>query len=290
MEWDEALSRCNAEVPQRHREPGIYIERPQINRIIVPPAQWQSRARSFVEWASTEVEKKLDVMEWLENRGLSIAVVKRYKIGYSDNPRSTYGSFQFRLSNCGFPEEDSSDGKPKTMWIPRGIVIPTIEPSGAVIRVKIRRSDWKPRDKIPKYIALKGCMGGMNLVGDKGMRVMVVVESELDAYALHDKVKDFALVVAIGSNIKHPDLCTDYLAKNAQFLLICHDNDIGGRAMLEKWEGLYPHAIAHPTDEGKDIGEFVQLGGGLRKWLLSGLSAEFGERLNITSTLPNEKR
>ncbi len=54
--------------------------------------------------------------------------------------------------------------------------------------------------------------------------------------------------------------------------------------MLEKWERLYPHAIAHPTARGKDIGEFVQLGGDLREWLLSGLPAEFREKLNIIST------
>ncbi len=36
---------------------------------------------------------------------------------------------------------------------------------------------------------------------------------------------------------------------------------------------------AHPAPKGKDIGEFVQLDGNLRQWLLSGLPDEFCQAL-----------
>lgn len=86
------------------------------------------------------------------------------------------------------------------------------------------------------------------------------LEYEIDAYTLHHATGDFAFVVAVGSNIKHPDNFTDHLAKSKQFLLICHDNDEGGKAMMDKWRALYSHPKAHPAPKEKDIGEFIQLG------------------------------
>jgi hypothetical protein len=61
---------------------------------------------------------------------------------------------------------------------------------------------------------------------------------------------------------------TDYLAKKSSNLLICHDNDEAGEKMLDKWRTLYPHAKAHPTPIGKDIGEIIQTRFILREWLL----------------------
>jgi len=284
MEWDQALDRCNADIPRNFENNGmdkIFFKPSKTGQVNIPSIEWQKKNRSLIEWAASKIEENSNVMEWLDRRGLSSEAVKRYKIGYSDNPSDKYGSFILPISDFGFPEEINRDGTPKTIWIPRGIVIPTIEPSGAVIRVKVRRSDWNADSEIPKYIAIKGCMSGMNLIGDRKKLVMVVVESELDAYSIHDKIKDFALVVAVGSNNKNPDSFTDYLAKTKPFLLICHDNDSGGLVMLDKWQRMYPNSIAHPTARGKDIGEAFQLGEDLREWILSGLSHKFKNTLKV---------
>ena len=96
---------------------------------------------------------------------------------------------------------------------------------------------------------------------------MVVVESELDAYAVDLAVHDLVCTIAVGSNIKNPDNVTDRLAKNIKLLLICHDNDLAGAKMLMKWKNLYPHAIGYPTPIGKDIGEAIQNGFNIREWL-----------------------
>jgi len=100
------------------------------------------------------------------------------------------------------------------------------------------------------------------------MTIMVVVESELDAYAIDYVAHDFVCAIAVGSNIKNPDNLTDRLAKNAKSLLICHDNDEAGQKMLIKWQRLYSHAIGYPTPLGKDIGEAVKQGFNIREWLL----------------------
>ena len=272
LEWEQAVNRSHAQVPQT---PIYRFEKPINKSIIPPPIKWQGKARCFVDWASKEINKRADVLEWLAQRGICKEAVRKHQIGYSHNAKSQYGEFRPHRTKFGLLLEEHSR---TSIWIPKGIVIPTIEPSGAVIRIKVRRDDWQPNDKIPKYVAVSGSMQGMNLVGSRANPVMAVVESELDALTLHQEVSDFACVVSVGSNTKNPDNFTDYLAKTKPFLLICHDNYAGGATMFKKWKGLYPHAKSHPTEDGKDIGEAVQRGVNIRAWVLSGLSNDFEVR------------
>ena len=193
-------------------------------------------------------------------RGVSHATIEKYKIGFSENKKSRYGDFQVSRASFGLEENG------KTLWIPAGYVIPSIEPSGEVIRIKIRRSKWKPDDNRGKYIALPGSMYGMTIVGDRSRQIIVIVESELDAYSLIEKIGDVALVIACGGNIKNPDRFTDHLIKNRR-AFICHDNDEGGEAMKAMWSKLYPKAVCISTPLGKDIGDFIEKGGDLSSWV-----------------------
>ena len=267
--WEEAVEKSRASVT--HKQKIFHFEKPESRKIKPPPVIWKEKAGAFVEWASREIEKRPDILYWLDQRGISREAVKEYQIGYTWNPNSKHGEFKRTFAEFGLQEELRQDGRPKEIWIPKGVVIPTIEPSGAVVRLKIRRDDWMLDDKISKYVVVSGSMQGMNLIGDRSSRVMIVVESELDAYSIHNVAKDFVLAVAVGSNNKNPDNFTNYLAKTKRFLLICHDNDEPGVSMLKKWKGLYPHAKAYPVSVGKDIGEAVSKGVDLREWLLSGL-------------------
>lgn len=153
------------------------------------------------------------------------------------------------------------------LWIPRGIVIPSLSSNGNVQRIKIRRTAWQQNDSIAKYIALQGSMNGFTRVGDEDKHLMIFVESELDAYAIHHATSDLTSVIAVGSNIKKPDNITDFYAKKGNVLL-CYDNDRGGQAMYDSLKQLYPHAYAYPTPIGKDIGEAIEQGLELRPWIL----------------------
>ena len=102
-------------------------------------------------------------------------------------------------------------------------------------------------------------------------KALVIVESELDAYAVDYFAGDMVAVVAVGSNTKNPDNYTNHIAKAAYALLICHDNDNAGQIMLKKWKQMYPHARAYPTPIGKDIGEAIIQGFDIRSWLLKEL-------------------
>lgn len=261
LTWEEAVKRCNADVRLEKNRSRYTKPTRKFAEGNPPNDTWKEKALSFVNYAHQQLLSYPSYMEFLSKRGISRATIEKYKIGFSENKKSHYGDFQVSRASFGLEENG------KTLWIPAGYVIPSIEPSGEVIRIKIRRSKWKPDDKIGKYIALSGSMYGMTILGDRSKQTIVVVESELDAYSLIEKIGDVALVIACGGNTKNPDRFTDHLIKNRR-AFICYDNDEGGEAMKDMWSKLYPKATCISTPNGKDIGEFVENGGDLSSWLL----------------------
>lgn len=235
-----------------------HIAKPALQK---PPIAWIAKATEFVAQAHENLLHNEPVLADLASRGLPLAAVQRYKLGWSEQNEF------FQRESWGLVEEIGRDGNSRPLWIPSGLVIPTVQPKEGVIRLKVRRYDWKIEDKLPKYIAISGSMNGLNLIGSLQQSTIVVVESELDAYAIDYATHDFICAIAVGSNIKNPDNLTDRLVKNVKDLLICHDNDEAGQKMLIKWQRLYPHAIGYPTPIGKDIGEAIQKGFDIREWL-----------------------
>ena len=236
--------------------------------MICPSDKWLRSAEAFVQSCHEELYKSPGTIAILETRGIPMGVFPRYRLGFCKKEE-----YQEREA-WGLEPEFTDDGKRKGLWLPRGIVIPVID-GGRVVRINIRRTDWKPGDDIGKYIKVSGGMKGLNIIGDTSRLVMLVVESELDAYSLHVAANDFSFVVATSSYASNPDRVTDYFAKHKKHLLICHDNDEAGLAMLKKWTELYQHAKAYPTPKGKDVGEFVQQSGDLKKWILEALPKDF---------------
>ena len=157
-----------------------------------------------------------------------------------------------------------SEDDNKMLWIPAGIIIPSLDKDGSVQRIKVRRIE---DDAYGKYIVVSGSAKSLTSIGSFSLSCMIIVESELDAYALHHAVGDVACIVSVGSNIRNPDNIIHFYAQERE-VLICPDNDEGGRAMSEKWKKLYPHATIYPTPFGKDIGEAIEQGLKIRPWIL----------------------
>lgn len=272
LDFKAALKRSHATMPKQSLFP-VREKRKVFNVVEAPPKAWQERVRDFIDYSHSQIFSFPGVVSSLEKRGLAKEAVEQYRIGYYENPDCQYERFEPYFSELGLEEKLYPNGKRRHVWIPKGIVIPTIEASGIAVRLKIRRSEWKPDDKLPKYIAIPGSMQGMNIIGNTKKDVMIVVESELDAYTVHFSLRDCAFVVAVGSNTKNPDNVTNYLANKAKLILICHDNDDGGKTMLHKWHRLYSNTASYPVPYGKDIGEAVQKGLNLREWLLKGIQS-----------------
>lgn len=232
---------------------------PMFSKLQMPPDAWIENATKFVSEAHENLLSNDDALQYLASRGLPLNAVQQYKLGWS------YNNYFLDRTEWGLKAEQKEDSTLRKLWMPKGLVIPTIE-LNKVVRLKIRRSDYKPKDKNQKYIAISGSMNGLSLIG-KSWQNIIVVESELDAYAIDFVAHDLVSTIAVGSNIKNPDNITDSKVKKAKQLLICHDNDEAGLKMLEKWQKLYAHAKAYPTLIGKDIGDAIQQGVDIKEWL-----------------------
>ena len=262
LSFPDALSRTNATLPSNDN-PFVFITKEEKifspTPITIPENQWTKKASRFTEWAHQNIWHQPTVLKWLQCRGLPEKAIRRYKIGWC--PQDIWRM----RDDWGIAQHNEAD---KKIWLPQGIVIPTLNKNSDVIRLKIRRTHWKEGDALGKYIAISGSMNGLNIIGDTRHKLMVVVESELDAYAIHHALGDIVFVIAVGNNMRNPDGATDYHAANHPHLLICHDNDEAGKQMLDKWKKLYTHAKAYPTPLGKDIGEAIGQGLDIRKWIL----------------------
>jgi len=272
MTWEQAVAASHATVTFDRQQDFQRPKQPQHRSTTAPSRTWQDMAGRLVCMASDQIKSRPYVLEELENRGIPLEAVEKFHIGYIDNPKDHYGAYQIPRSEFGLLQDLKEDGKPRDVWVPRGVLIPSIEPSGKVVRLKVRLADHIPGSSQPKYVAITGSMDGLILIGDRNHDSIVVVESELDGYAASHAVGDVALVIAIGGNTKNLDAWTNLLVTESKTLLICHDNDEGGRTMMAKWQQLYPKAIPCPTPHHKDIGDAIKSGVDIRAWLLDALS------------------
>jgi DNA primase len=255
LSFKDAVTKIGTKVPAA-RDYRSKVERSFVAPKLTPPSErWSQRALDFVSWAHDQIQNMPEILLALEKRGLPPEAIRLNRIGYCDR-------------NIFVNPDEFGMISDKKLFFPQGIVIPSLEPSGQVVRLKIRRTKWTREDQLPKYWAVRGSMNGLNIIGDVRNSTVVVVESELDAFALHHSAGTLLFTIAAGSNTKNPDNVVDYWAGRRR-LLICHDNDEGGLAMNDKWRRLYPHSLSTPVPVayGKDIGEAVQQGLNLKAWV-----------------------
>jgi DNA primase len=258
--FKDAVHHVGAEVPRKM--PSFFVQKLKIYESATlnrPSAAWMQQAHIMVEEAHTTLLMQQDILETLCRRGLPVNAIQRYKIGWIPKHRTLVGKL-WDLE--------------KDIWCPAGLLVPTIDTDQCIIRLKIRRRDWHVDDTLAKYVAIPGSMSGLSIIGDKKHPIMIVIESEFDAYALHYAVGDSAVIIAVGGCTKNPDNVTHHYAQRVSMLLICHDNDAAGNHMFERWKKAYPHALAYPTPVGKDVGEAIQQGIDLRDWVLKGINRQ----------------
>lgn len=265
MRYPEAYEHVTGTAPKLHenyaQRSAQPIRRQQPPTLHSPPSAWQMKSTAFAQWGYEQLLQRPDIIAHLEHRGVPRPSVEKYKIGLC--PRDIYQSRE----DWGLPEELNSDGIPKKMWLSQGIIVPYFD-NNQVVRLTIRRIDWQPGDKYGKYIKIPGGINGYSIIGNTNNQIMAIVETELDGYALDDKVGDILFVAAIGGCMANPDNLSHHLITHTQHVLIMHDRDEAGLNMLNKLKAAYPHAQACPVPFGKDIGEAREQGLNLRDWFL----------------------
>ena len=239
---------------------------------LAPGEHWRKKAAAFVDWAHERLLETPEQLAYLAGRGISEASVRRYRIGYNPGENGRPAIFRARGA-WGLPAE-LKNGRPRPLWIPRGIVIPLIL-DGNVHRIRIRREkkDLSPDFKLP-YFMVPGSSAATMVMGDD-TRAFIVTEAELDAIACAEAAGDICSAAAVGSSSTKPDAVSTAEMKKALCILGALDFDAAGTKGFKWWKAEFPRTRRWPVPEGKDPGEAFAKGINLRAWILSGLPPVF---------------
>ena len=275
-----------------------------------PGDSWQAAARQFVDgcaaalWATHGelAEGAARARAWLAGRGLDDDTLRAWKIGY--NSRETWAD----RAAWGLPQEaNPATGKPRRVWLPRGVVIPC-EIGGRLWYLKFRRVPGEAftclscRKSVtapgtcphcqhdnPKYPASHGTPALFLADSLKGHRAAVLVEGEFDALLLWQEAGDLAGVATLGSAGKDLDL-TAWAAHLLPVspLILAYDADESGERGAAKLTRLTARAkrakvpALRPGD--KDLTDLHAAGGNLRAWLKFEL-AKHGARPGMSADI-----
>ena len=246
-----------------------------------PAALWQEKAGKFLTWAQKELDNNEKTLAWLAARGISAQAAHEAGLGW--NPGDKGNDLYRNRRAWGLPEEIKANGKPRMLWLPRGLVIPLSgncegdasfmrgEVCGnRLLRLRIRRPEGEPR----YYIVPGSAMGTMIVAPDR--QAFVLVESELDAIACAAS-QELAGAVALGTLEGKPDKAAFDILKASLAILNALDfGDTGGGKTAglrarKWWEENFLQCERWPVPRGKDPGEAASLGIELGLWIKEGL-------------------
>jgi hypothetical protein len=239
-----------------------------------PCHRWAKKAEAFVEESHKALLTNSDELEYLESRGIDEMAVKNFKLGWFPGENDNPCMFRPRTP-WGLPEVKSEKtGKPKMLWVPRGLVIPCFK-NGKIYRIRIRRPDAdikSPQDI--RYYVLPG--SGMEAMGvNPGRKAFVVVESELDGFMIARKAGSVVGVVALGNAQSKPGAGVVPFLNKALTILVGLDYDAAGIAAWSWWRDNFENSKLWPVPVGKDPGDAFKAGVDIKEWILAGLPPVF---------------
>lgn len=282
LSYPEACQVLGQEPASRPRTAAKPPERWEPKPSTPPPALWQEKAAALVGWAEGNLwgEAGAEARAYLEGRGLTAATIRAARLGLvlEDlwRDREAWGL------EPAHHEDGPRKGKPKRLWIPAGVVIPTFTTAGQLARVKVRRWEGDLR-----YYALPGGEA-RPLVAGQGPAV-VVVESELDALLVAQEAGDLVQAMALGSAQARPTADAWEVLQAAPAVLVALDSDqAGAKEAWTWWRGNVPQAHRWPVPGHKDPTEAHQAGFDLALWVEAGLEA--GQPQERPRKMPQERR
>ena len=226
-----------------------------------PGAIWQARAWQVVADAQAALWSKAGAraLDWLRGRGLHDDTIQAASLGYI--PADVYGD----RAAWGLPEETGDNGKPKRVWLPRGVVIPWFV-GRDLWRVNIRRPAGDP-----KYIGPTGWGNALYnadaLTSDKPA---VLVEGELDALTIEQEAGDLIIPCATGSVGGARRARWEAKLLLCPVVLAAFDADDAGEDARRWWLKAIPNGRYWRPYFG-DVNAMHQKGFDLRAWILAGL-------------------
>ena len=236
----------------------------------LPSEKWRTKAEAIATWAKGQLQNSTKVKEWLiRERGIMPKTALSAGLGWIPEdmyrPREAFG----------LEPEIKKNGKPRRVWIPKGISIPVFNAQGQLLRLKFRVADAGAGR--PKYIPLPQAEKNTSplILPAEGPELpLQVVESELDAILLHQHCFRLVNVVALGSASYRPDTETWRLLCAAPLVLVSLDyDDAGNKAAFQWWETNLPPGLFKlwPVPVGKDPCDSWKAGYSLMEWTHAGI-------------------
>lgn len=237
-----------------------------------PDPAWSSWAENLVTAATENLKGRKNIITWLANRGIDLETAISNRFGWL--PKNG----KVNRESISLPPRD--DGK-KDLWIPAGLVIPTLNSAGLVHRIRVRRPTWLREKFLPKlkYVWIEGSGNAPMVLMPAGKcRGAVIEEAELDAQATAASHKE-VMVVALGTvRGPIPEELKNKL-EEVQVILVALDADpdeggkkAAGPEAVADWLAQFRHAKFWPVPLGKDPGEYIKdHAGDLSAWVEAGL-------------------
>ncbi len=231
-----------------------------------PGPTWQTAARRFCDDSLARLwsDAGRAALDGLRARGLADETIRAAGLGWHESDR-----YEERAA-WGLPEEQDDRGRPRRVWLPRGVVIPW-QIGGQLWRVNIRRPAEDLARDGPKYIGPAGMANGLyNADALRAGFPAVLVEGEIDALTIAQHGAGLAVAVATGST--HGARRTRWLARLAlaSSVLVCYDADAPGQAAASYWLDALTNARRW-RPYWQDANAMAQDGADLRHWLAVGL-------------------
>ena len=258
----EKLNPAEAYQARHSTEPSLPpASAPVLPETAMPPTlTWQTRAWELVVQAQDALwsARGTRALAWLRRRGLTEANISRAGLGYQ--PADVLEN----RADWGLPLETDKTGKSKSVWLPRGIVIPWFV--GADLwRINIRRPDGDP-----KYIGPAGFGNALyNADQITPKKPVVLVEGELDALSLEQTANDLVIPAATGSVSGARRARWIATLAIASLTLIAFDADQAGDEARQYWLKVLPNGQYWRPFWG-DANAMHQ-GESIREWVLAGL-------------------
>jgi len=233
--------------------------------VSLPGDPWQAAAARFARGCIGFLTWNREGQEYVASRGLAPGTCQRLGVGWNLVDRRE------PLSVWGLPEEVNPEtGRPRTVWLPAGLVVPTTR-NDVVTAIKIRRTGWTPEDPLPKYWAVRGGSQSPFILDSEPGKPVVVVESELDAVLISQEAGDLVTAVALGTARGKPDEATTTILRAAPVILVALDFDDAGKAAWPWWKETFLASVLWPVPVGKDVGDLLGTPGLIRAWIEKGL-------------------
>lgn len=229
-----------------------------------PGAAWSAPAWAFVRECRGRLIGKPEVNRaraWLHGRGLTDRTICDAGLGF--NPADTWVD----RAAWGLPPETGKEGRPKGLWLPKGIVIPwCIGPT--LWGVSIRRP---PGTGEPKYYWLPGGVRALYGAADVTARPAALVEGELDALTITQEAGDLVSGVATGSTAGARRLRWIARMATPKRVLVAYDADDAGNKAAGFWLDALPNARRW-RPYWSDVNAMLQDGASVRAWAEAGLT------------------